>query len=76
MRCNIITRLLDADLHAPNIRQSYKQQRGCHVHFARLANTLLTDEESARQNHVLACNFGRYSPIKNKSLTDSAINLS
>ena len=27
------------------------------MHFARLANTLLIDEESARDNHVLACNF-------------------
>jgi len=26
------------------------------VHFARLATTLLEDEESARDNHVLACN--------------------
>jgi len=27
------------------------------MHFARLANTLLKDEESARDNHVLAGNF-------------------
>jgi len=33
------------------------------MHFARLANTLLKDEESARDKHVLACNFGKYSPI-------------
>ena len=26
----------------------------------RLANTLLKDEESARDNHVLACNFAKY----------------
>jgi len=26
------------------------------MHFARLANTLLKDEESARDNHVPACN--------------------
>jgi len=31
--------------------------------FARLANTLLKDEESARDNHVFACNFAKYSPI-------------
>jgi len=36
-----------------NILQSYKQERGCLLHFARLANTLLKDEESARDNHVL-----------------------
>jgi len=43
----------------------------------RLANKLLKDEESARDIHVLACNFARYSPIlKLLSLTDSAINFS
>jgi len=31
-------------------------------HFARLANTL-KDEESARDNHVFARNFAKYSPI-------------
>ena len=35
-----------------NIWQSYKQERGCLMHFARLANTLLNDEESARDSHV------------------------
>jgi len=57
-----------------NIWQSYKQERGCLMHFARLANTLLKDEENARDNHVFACNFAD-TDIKN-SLTDSAINLS
>jgi len=33
------------------------------VRVARLANTLLEDEESARNNHIFACNFARYSPI-------------
>jgi len=32
--------------------------------FARLANTLQEQEESARDNRVLACNFAEYSPIK------------
>jgi len=45
------------------------------VHIARLANTLLKDEESTRDNNVLACNFAKYLPIKN-SVIDSAINLS
>ena len=63
-------------LKSVNIWQSYKQQRGCLMHFARLANTLLKDEESARDNHVYACNFAKYSPILFFSLTDSAINLS
>ena len=31
----------------------------CLMHFARLANTLLEDEESARDNHVLAYNFAK-----------------
>jgi len=47
------------------------------LHFARLANTLLKIEESARDNHVLGCNFAKYLPVyKKNSLTDSAINLS
>ena len=47
-----------------NIWQSYKQERGCFMHFARLANTLLKDEESVRDNHVLARNFVKYLPLK------------
>jgi len=35
-----------------NIWHSYKQERGCLMHFARLANRLLKGEESARDNHV------------------------
>ena len=33
------------------------------MHFARLTNTLLKDEESAPDNDVLACNFVKYLPI-------------
>ena len=33
------------------------------MHFARLANTLLEDEETAQDSHALACNFAKYSPI-------------
>jgi len=29
----------------------------------RLTNALLKDEASAREHHVLACNFAKYSPI-------------
>ena len=36
-----------------NIWQSCKQERGYLMHFVHLANTLLTDEESARDSHVL-----------------------
>jgi len=57
-----------------NIWQSYKKERGCLMHFARLANTLLKDEESAGDNRVLACNFAKYLPIKRNLLTHSAIN--
>ena len=45
------------------------------MHFARLANTLLKDDESARDSHVFDCNFAKYSPILMFSLSDSAINL-
>jgi len=34
------------------------------MHFACLAITLLKDEESARDSHVFACSFVKYSPIK------------
>jgi len=47
-----------------NIWQSCKHERDCLMHFARLANTLLKDEESARNSHLPACNFAKYSPIK------------
>jgi len=64
-------------LKSVNIWQSYKQERDGFVHFARLANTLLKDKENARDNHVLACNFAKYSAILIFfSLTDLAINLS
>ena len=46
-----------------DIWQSYKQERGSLMHFARLANTLLKVKESARDNHVLAFNFAKYSQI-------------
>jgi len=42
--------------------QSYKQEDGWLVYFAHLANTLLKDEESAQNNHVLACYFAKYLP--------------
>jgi len=50
-------------LKSVNIWQSYKQERDCFAHFVRLAKTLLNDKESARNNHVLVCNFAKYSPI-------------
>jgi len=47
-----------------NIWQRYKQEGGCLVHFVLLATTLLKDEESAQDSHVLAFNFAKYSPIE------------
>jgi len=41
-------------LKSVNIWQSYQQERGCLVHFARLANALLKVEENAGDNQVLA----------------------
>jgi len=46
-----------------NIWQSCKQEHGCLMYFARLANTVPKDEVSARDNHVFACNFAKYSLI-------------
>ena len=43
-----------------NIWQSYRQERDCLVHFLRL---FAVCSPSARDNHVLACNFAKYSPI-------------
>ena len=42
-----------------------QEERDCLVHFAHLDNTLLQDKESARDNHFLACNFAKCSPILN-----------
>jgi len=42
---------------------SYKQERDCLVHFLRLLAACWSGVQSARDNHVLACNFGKYSPI-------------
>jgi len=60
-------------LKSANIWQNYEQLGGCFEHFVRLAITLPKDEENARDNHVLACNFDKESSILNFnffSLTD------
>jgi len=49
---------------------------GCLVHFVRVATTLLKDEESARDNHFLACNVAKMFTDFIFLLTDSIINLS
>ena len=59
----LLLSLLVKKLKSSSIWQSYKQEPSHLTHFARLANTLLKDDESARHNHVLACNLAKYSPI-------------
>jgi len=54
------TKITGTAIHFAIICQSNKQERGCLVHFARLANTLLKDEESARDNRILVCNSAKY----------------
>ena len=52
------------------------QERGCLMHFACLANTLLKDEKSDQTITFLLVS-AKYSPIYNFfSLSDSAVNLS
>ena len=61
-----------------NIWQSYKQERGCLMHFARLANTLLKDEESVLSFEARFCLqlCQIFTDFNFFSLSDSAINLS
>ena len=46
-----------------NIWQSYKQEHDCLVHFLCLLAVCWSGVQSACDNHVLACNFAKYSPI-------------
>jgi len=62
-------------LKLANIWQSYKQEHGCLMHFARLTNTLLKDDGSAETITFLLVTLPDINRLK-KSLTDSAINLS
>ena len=48
--------------------------RLCLVQFVRLTNTLLKDEEGARDNHLLACNIAEKSPILLVFTTDRLSN--
>ena len=60
-----------------NIWQSYKQERDCLVHFLRLLAVCWPGAQSAPDNHAVACNFAKYSPISIFfSFTLSEINLS
>ena len=57
------------------MRSSYKQERGCLMYFAHLANTLLKDEVSARDNTFLLADLPNIHRFKKMSLSDSAINI-
>ena len=46
-----------------NIWQSYKQERDCLVHFLSLLAVCWPGAQSARDNHVLACNFAKCSTV-------------
>jgi len=46
-----------------NISQNCTQEGGCLIHFLRLLAVFWSGAQSARDNHVLACNFAKYSPI-------------
>jgi len=70
----LLTLTVKKCLKSVNIWQSYKQERGCLVHFVRLAITLLKDEESARDSHVLACNFANVHRFQNIFFTDRLSN--
>ena len=52
-------------LKSVNIWQSYKQERDCLVHFLSLLAVCWPHAQSAWDNHTLACNFAKYSPILN-----------
>jgi len=71
--CNLLYVLVVANKinNNNNNNTSYKQERGCLMHYVRLANTPLQDEESAQNDLVLLNSL----PNK-KSLTHPAINLS
>ena len=50
-------------LKSVNIWQSNKQKRDRLVHFLRLLAVCWPGAQSTRDNHALACNFAKYSPI-------------
>jgi len=64
-KCLLLSLRVKFFFKSVNTWQSYKQERACLMHFAHLANTLLKYGKSTRNNHVLACNFAKYSPIEN-----------
>jgi len=61
-------------LKSVNIWQSDNHKRDCLVHFLRPLAVCWPGAQSAGDNHALACNFAKYSPIK-KIHSHSAMNL-
>jgi len=59
----LLSLLVKKNLQSVNIWQNYKQYRGCLMHFLRLLAVCWLGEQSARDNHALACNFAKYLPI-------------
>ena len=57
-----------------NIWQSYKQERDCLVHFLHRLAVCWPGVQSARGNHVFACNFADFSPIFNFFFTHGLSN--
>ena len=53
-KCLLLSLSVKKSLKLMNIWQRYNQERGCLVHFMRLATTLQKVEQSARDNHSLA----------------------
>ena len=51
-------------LKSVNIWKSYKQEGDCLEHFLRLLAVCWPGVRFAWNNHALACNFAKYSPIK------------
>ena len=71
--CRVVTIKLDRLGKIFEYLEKLKQTRGCLVHFLRLLAVHWPGAQSTRYNHILACNFARYSPILIFfSLTDSA----
>jgi len=52
-----------------NVWHCYRQKVNCVVHFLRLLAVWWPRAQSAPNNHLLACNFAKYSSILNNFVT-------
>jgi len=59
----LLLSLLGKLLKSVNIWHSYGQNVDCVVHFLRLLAVWWPGTESARDNHLFACNFAKYLPV-------------